>query len=269
MILYLSPSRQNANTYTGVNTNEKEQMEAVAAIVREKLESGYENIKIVTATPGYTLAKRATECKAKECDFYLAIHSNAGGSGNGAGAVGFYQPGGKNSEALARALVKELDAIAPVKSNRSQNIVNGMSAFNGAGYAEIREPRNLDIPSVLIEVNFHDNATIAKWIVNNKNAIAAAIVKAIANTFGLKARAGTNTQEPASGKISYLARLIPVVPIRKGAGNNYALVKTLKGNGAYTIVEEATAADGSKWGLLKTYEKDKSGWIPLEHTEKV
>lgn len=268
MILYLSPSRQNANTYTGVNTNEKEQMEAVAAIVKTNLEKNYE-ISVIMATSAYTLANRATECKAKGGNFYLAIHSNAGGSGTASGAVGFYQPGGKNSEALAKALVKEIDAIAPVKSNRSQNIVDGMSAFNGYGYAEIREPKKCGIPSVLIEVNFHDNAIIAKWIVSNKNVIAAAIVKAIVNTFGLKPKAGTNTQKPASVNTPYVARLVPVVPIRKGAGNNYALVKTLKGNGAYTIVEEATAADGSKWGLLKTYEKDKSGWIPLEYAEKI
>lgn len=56
--------------------------------------------------------------------------------------------------------------------------------------------------------------------------------------------------------------------IRKGAGTNYGIVGSIKDNGVYTIVDEATNGS-TKWGLLKAYEKNRNGWISLGYTKKV
>lgn len=52
--------------------------------------------------------------------------------------------------------------------------------------------------------------------------------------------------------------------IRKGPGVKYGVVGSIKDKGIYTIVEEE---DG--WGLLKSYSKNRNGWISLRYTEKV
>lgn len=57
--------------------------------------------------------------------------------------------------------------------------------------------------------------------------------------------------------------------IRKGAGTNYGTNGVIKNKGIYTIVEEATGKGATKWGLLKSYKKDRNGWISLDYTKRV
>ena len=199
MKIYLSPSNQPNNAYSGVKTTEKIEMEAVATKVKAILESNY-IIDVVMAnfSLGINKNERPAESKKYDCNFYLAIHSNAGGAGKASGTVCFYHPNSANAKVLAESLVKELNAICPVKSNRSSSVVNGMNAFNGAGYGEIRSPMQFGIPSALVEVNFHDNPTVARGIGDNKNEIANAIVKSIVTTFKIEKKHPT---EPTSGTL--------------------------------------------------------------------
>lgn len=244
MRLYLSPSNQPHNVYTGVKTTEKAEMEAVAKRVKTILDNQYEMETVMaTLDLGISKSERPAESKNKGCDFYLAIHSNAGGAGSAAGAVGFYHPDGKNAKTLATALVKELDSICPVKSNRSSSVVNGMNAFGGQGYGEIRSPMQFGIPSVLVEVNFHDNATVAKWIVNSKDAIAAAIVKAIVDTFGIKKKAtqggGEKPQQPEDKPVGGSALYYVQAGAFSKKENAEALAKSLKAAGFDTMLKTA------------------------------
>ena len=225
MKLYLSPSNQPHNAYYGVNTNEKEQMEKVAHKVKALLEAGYDvEVVMATLSLGINKSERPTECKNKGCDFYLAIHSNAAGKTppcTATGAVCFYHPQAAIAKTLATALVKELNAIAPVKSNRSSSVKSGMDAFNGSGYGEIRSPMQLGVPSALIEVDFHDHAVLAKWITENTDAIAAALVRGIVSAFGLKAKAPAQTTKPdeSTGKL---------YRVQVGAFSNKANAEKLK-----------------------------------------
>jgi len=195
MKLYLSPSNQPANKYVVGNTNEKVEMEAVAAKVKAILDRDY-NCETVMATLslGIGSSERPQEAKNKGCNFYLAIHSNAAGGTppcSATGAVGFFHPDAPKSKPLMTAMVNELNAICPVKSNRSTSVASGMTQFNGSGYGEIRSPMQKGIQSALIEVNFHDNTAAAKWIIDSKDAIAAAIVKTVVATFGYTKKTGT------------------------------------------------------------------------------
>lgn len=56
--------------------------------------------------------------------------------------------------------------------------------------------------------------------------------------------------------------------IREGAGVKYDKVGTITDQGIYTIVEEAVNGS-TKWGLLKSYEKNRNGWISLSYTNKI
>jgi N-acetylmuramoyl-L-alanine amidase len=184
--IYLSPSNQPSNTYCTGNTNEKAQMEALAGKVKAILDAEYDcETVMATLSMGIDLNGRPKEAKDKGCDTYIAIHSNAGGGGRASGTVGLYHPTSAASKALANAIINELNAVCPIKSNRSESLQNGMLAFSGAGYGEIRSPFQQGIVPVLIETNFHDNLATAQWILASKDAIARAYVNGIVKALGI------------------------------------------------------------------------------------
>lgn len=68
----------------------------------------------------------------------------------------------------------------------------------------------------------------------------------------------------------YLVRVsIEDLNIRKGPGTDYDKTGKDTGKGAFTIVEEAEGKGASLWGLLKSYQKNRDGWISLDYTERV
>ena len=63
----------------------------------------------------------------------------------------------------------------------------------------------------------------------------------------------------------YMVRVaIPDLNIRRGPGTGYAKTGKFTGVGVFTIVEEL---DG--WGLLKTYQEKRDGWISLAFTTRI
>jgi N-acetylmuramoyl-L-alanine amidase len=195
MKIYLSPSNQSSNLYSGIKTNEKAEMEKLAAEVSEALK-GYDcEVMIADKKLSINPGGRSAEASRAGCMLYLALHSNAGGGGRALGAVAFYHPGSRQSREVAEALVKELDLICPIPSNRSQPVANGMEQFGGYGLAEIRNPYAAKLVPVLIEVNFHDNPDTAAWIASNTRSIAEACAKALAGSIGIRSK------DPISGSI--------------------------------------------------------------------
>lgn len=71
-------------------------------------------------------------------------------------------------------------------------------------------------------------------------------------------------------KLPYMVRVnISDLNIRKGAGTDYPRIG-YTGKGSFTIVEEKSGKGSDKgWGLLKSYEKNRDGWISLDYCEKV
>ena len=57
--------------------------------------------------------------------------------------------------------------------------------------------------------------------------------------------------------------------IRKGAGTNYGIRGSIKDKGVYTIVGESSGTGATKWGLLKSYEKNRDGWVSLDYVKKI
>lgn len=63
---------------------------------------------------------------------------------------------------------------------------------------------------------------------------------------------------------------IPNLNIRKGPGTNYGTHGRFTGIGVFTIVDVKTGKGSTKgWGLLKAYEKNRSGWISLDYAKRM
>jgi N-acetylmuramoyl-L-alanine amidase len=184
MRIYLSPSNQPHNSYVLGGTQEKAQMEGVAARIKAILDTEYVCEAAMATLSLVGLSERAKEAKDAGCNVYLAIHSNSG-DGKATGAMAFYHPDQPQGKVLATNIVKELGAVCPVKSTRSSPVQDGMAQFGGAGMGEVRDPASLGLIAVLAETDFHDTPVTALWIVNNHDTIARAYVHALADTFGI------------------------------------------------------------------------------------
>lgn len=186
MKIYLSPSKQPHNKYAYGNTNEQVQMERLAREVKAGL-SAYD-VDVVIATLSLGIENRDNEAKNLNANLYLALHSNSTGTSynQAVGTMAFYHPDAPITKTLGNNLIDALGEAIPFKENRYEQLINGMLAFNRAGYHEVREPMKLGVPALLLEVDFHDNPKVAEFIVNNIKPLANAIVKGIVKTYGLK-----------------------------------------------------------------------------------
>lgn len=69
---------------------------------------------------------------------------------------------------------------------------------------------------------------------------------------------------------SYMVKVsIPDLNIRKGPGTDYDRTGKFTGAGVFTIMEEASGAGAGKWGLLKSYQKKRDGWISLDYVTRI
>ena len=69
----------------------------------------------------------------------------------------------------------------------------------------------------------------------------------------------------------YLVKVsITDLNIRKGPGTNYAKTGKYTGVGVFTIVEESAGAGSDQgWGLLKSYQSGRNGWVSLDYCKKL
>ena len=254
MKIYLSPSNQPRNLYAVDGTNEKVQMEELARIVQSKM-SLY-NVNTMMATLSMNIGKlgRTTEAKNAGCDFYEAYHTNAGGGGSGRGCVVLYNPKFPMAKLFAENMVAELNAITPHGENRGQQVVNGMLAFDGLGYGEIRSPGQFNIPSVIVEFDFHDNPVTARYIINNKNALADAAVRANVRTFGLILKEAPKPQIPSNvdGMLRVIYDGSDGVNVRTSPEFGDNIAQVLMKGGLYTVVGKVGDFYKLKSGLFIT-----------------
>ncbi len=196
-VIYLSPSKQGANPYIIGGTSEKAEMEALADIIYEKLQA-YECV-VYLAPKTMELYDRAQHAYSLGADIYIAIHSNATGSSSVSyGPSAYYFPGCAQSKLYAQNIVNSLNKVAPLGSNLSAQVINGMKLAGGFGYAEVREPGTLGMIGVLVETDFHDYAPTALWLINEKDEIADAYVESLVNAFGLKLKDTGSADENVS-----------------------------------------------------------------------
>lgn len=176
--VYLSPENRVAphGKYAGYDDiYENEVAVAISALTKIELERcGFEVKEGIT---GNSIRNRVAEAIAWDADYYMPIHTNASGiSGKGKGPeVLAYSKVGSKSYNASKLCYDRLMEIYPRKTNRGVVI-------NNTFYEIISTP----MLSVYPELAFHDDEIDAKWLVENKESIAAALCKGVCDWFGVE-----------------------------------------------------------------------------------
>lgn len=193
--VYISPANHHKRYANGAT--EKEQMEKLAPLIKGMLENRYVGVVVHLPTvfnKNQQYTGRPLEAQQKGCNVYTALHTNAGGNkstgGTAKGACAFYDSTNAQSVELATAIVTELNAICPIKSNRAKK--PAVYRWQVMNIGEVREAAKRGMCAVLIEHEFHDRLEGAEWICNNLEKIAEADVRAIAKVLGLRKRGDVN-----------------------------------------------------------------------------
>lgn len=164
--IYLSPSTQENNVGAGSYGTEERRMNEIMDLIENQLRGKY---ILYRNRPEMNLQQVVADSNAKSPDLHFALHSNAGGS---LGTECWICAKGGQAEKFANLLYKKVGALTPTK-DRGVKVSNSLY--------EVNKTR---APAVILEIDFHDNAQAAEWIVDNKTAVADACVQAIMEFFG-------------------------------------------------------------------------------------
>ena len=214
--IFLSPSNQSDNTYAYGNTNEA----AICGQIAKYTEKALKRCGFPVKTMQWESAQE--KCKASDAwgaGLHLPIHTNAYNEKVTGTRIFVYKMSGEGYEA-AKDIFNEL---APLTPGTSENI---------KAYPELIELYKPKAPSVYIEVDFHDVRDVAKWLIENTEAVGEAICKGICKHFGVayvapgaEKPASTGTEAPAhydTGKAgTYKVKPAEGLYFRTGPGANH------------------------------------------------
>ena len=185
--IYLSPSNQKANEYAYGNTNEMVQCNRIADFAKVALERCGFTVK--KAPQGQKMNTSIAESNEWGSDLHIPIHTNAYNDKlTGGTLVMLYKNTAENNKA-GKAV---LDAVAKISPGKDYSL------RYETGLAELKRTNMI---SVYLEVEFHDTAEGAKWIVNNVENIGEAIAKGVCNYYGV------NYVEPKTAEPEVLYRV--------------------------------------------------------------
>lgn len=172
-IIYLSPSTQEFNPYSG-GGNEEYYMNLVADAMEPYLAAS--GIQFVRNTPEMTAASSIAASNSGVYDLHLALHSNATASGNGSarGSEVYYFPSSVSGKRFADILTQNLQMIYPLPDR-----VRTVPTTSLGEVARVRAP------GVLVEIAYHDNPEDAQWIRDNIDEIARIMVLSLTEYFGI------------------------------------------------------------------------------------
>lgn len=208
--IYLSPSNQDGNQYAYGNTNECCQCNRIAQAAETALKRCGFTVK--RAPQGQVMSTSIAESNRWGADLHIPIHTNAGG---GNGTIVFVYSKGSNNMKLATPIYNAVQAVTPGKID-----------YGVREYPELAELNSTNAIAVYIEVDFHDNKEIAKWIINNPTTIGEAIAKGVCSGYGVKYIAPSNqsSSKPASSKTIYRVQ-VGAFSDKKNAENYLAKIK--------------------------------------------
>lgn len=168
--IYVSPSDQLGNIYAYGNTNEAVVCREIAQKLCDALvRCGFE-AKTDFADGANAMAERCRQSDVWGADLHIAIHTNAFNRQVTGTRVMSYNYTGASYSACKCVF----DALAPITPGTSENISAHPELY------EIRVPKAV---SVYVEVDFHDVAKIAKWLIENTDAVAEAICRGICDYY--------------------------------------------------------------------------------------
>lgn len=179
--IFLSPSNQSGNTYAYGNTNEAAQCGKMAQAAEKALKRcGFE----VKTMQWETMQVRCKESDKWGADLHIPIHTNAYNKNVTGTRTMCYDKKGEGYKAC-QAIHNRL---APLTPGTSENI---------SAHPELYELNAPKAPAVYLEVDFHDVSKIAKWLIENTEAIGEAICQGVCDYYGVKYVApGAEPEEP-------------------------------------------------------------------------
>jgi len=168
--IYLSPSNQDANTYSYGSTNEMEQCNRIAEFAEIALKrNGFDVKRAPKAQNMYTSINESNSWGA---DWHIPIHTNAFNYNvTGGTYVILYQDTYENNK-LGKAVLDEVGIISP-----GSDYALGYNT----GFAELNSTNAV---ATYLEVEFHDTVEGAKWIFEHVEDIGEAICKAVCKANG-------------------------------------------------------------------------------------
>lgn len=161
MKIFLSPSDQTYNKYSGAGTNESAQCVKIAKAAKKYLDINGYTTKIGDVKDG--IKGRVKESNSWRADVHICIHTNAGG-GDGT-LVMCYKGNTKNK--YVKNVYVNVAAVSPGKDD-------GIKVNTG-----LYEINHTDALCVYVECEFHDDKSLAKWITKNTDKLGKAIAKGI------------------------------------------------------------------------------------------
>lgn len=168
MKIYLSPSNQTGNTYAYGGTNECRQCNRIAEYAKKALERcGFE---VKKAPEAQSMNVSINESNAWGADLHIPIHTNAGG---GNGTIVFVYTKTDANMKYATPIYNEVQAVSP-----------GTINYGVSTYPELAELNSTAATAVYIEVDFHDNQSIAKWLIEHPETVGEAIAKGVCKGAG-------------------------------------------------------------------------------------
>ncbi len=171
-LVYLSPSNQIHNPYAAGNTTEGKQMNLLAETVKKVLlNAGY---RVFIADVNTSIYLRPEEAKNLGAKLYIPIHSNAGGDVTG--TYVFYNGAIPGCKEFSREIFDRVAALTGTPYSTSRHKEDFETLINQDPYHEVGAPT---MPLAYIEVEFHDKANKATWIIQNNDRLARAIADGV------------------------------------------------------------------------------------------
>ena len=174
--IYLSPSNQDGNMYAYGDTNEMEQCNRIADAAKTALERCGFTVK--KAPKGQNMRVSINESNAWGADLHIPIHTNAmtnDGTGTAGGTIVFVYSTDNPNMALATPVYNAVQSVTPGKTD-----------FGVRAYPDLAELNGTNCIAVYIEVDFHDNPPIAKWLIENPQTVGEAIAQGVCSGYGVE-----------------------------------------------------------------------------------
>lgn len=162
-----------------------------------------------------TARENGLEANRWGADYYVALHSNAGGVG-ARGTFGYYHHKGSKGYKLAAGIVKEVSPLSPGP---------GSALIAMPGFIELHTPH---APACLIELEAHDWAAGVRFLTGQKHAIAEAIYRGICRGLGLK----PVSESAPSPKVDYRPLKRAAKTLAKQLGIDHSKVNLANTKGA-------------------------------------
>lgn len=197
--------------------------------------------------------------KAKGCDLFLSLHSNASSSASVDYPVAIvFRDNAKTdlddrSEDIGLRLARVVQRVMGTVQSARTMTKGSSSDRDGNGvkddeyYGALEGARQVGVPGVILEHSFHTNTRATAWLLSDHNLQQLADAEADAIAAWLAGEAEQNGKT-----LPYKVRVsITDLNIRSGPGTNYAKKGCIK-PGVYTITAEANGRGASKWLKLKS-----------------